>query len=73
MKPAKIGYSVAEACSAIPCGRTFLYELIADGRLDARKLGSKTIIPGDSVARLIESLPDAGLAKPARDEPATAA
>ena len=73
MKPAKIGYSVAEACEAIPCGRTMIYELIADRRLDARKLGNKTIITGDSVERLVETLPDAGLAKPSKDEPATAA
>ena len=69
MKPTKLGYSVAEACDAIPCGRTKLYQLIADGRLEARKLDGKTIITRASVVRLHEELPDAGLARPPKGVP----
>ena len=63
MEPTKLGYSVAEACDAIPCGRTKLYQLIAGGQLTAKKLGDKTIITAGSLVRLVEELPDAGLAK----------
>ena len=67
MEPNVFGYSVNGACAAIPCGRTKLYELIADGRLVAKKLDGKTIITRASVVRLHEELPDAGLAKPAAE------
>ena len=70
MKPEILGYSVNVACKAIPCGRTKAYQLIADGRLEAKKLGTKTIITRRSVERLLEELPDAGLAKPPKDEAA---
>ena len=71
MEPEILGYSINGACAAIPCGRTKLYALIADGRLEAKKLGTKTIITRDSIMRLVEELPDAGLAKPQKDEAAT--
>jgi hypothetical protein len=38
-------------------GRTRIYELIALGVLDARKLGSQTRITGESIKALIDSLP----------------
>ena len=63
------GYRPKRACEIIPCGKTKLYELIAAGRLDARKLGSGTIITRASIVRLHEELPDAGLTKPPKGEP----
>lgn len=72
-----LGYSVNRACEVIPCGRTKLYKLIAAGQLDARKLGSKTIITAESVVRFHEELPPADIGPLARDgaaedEPAAA-
>jgi excisionase family DNA binding protein len=46
-----------ETCSF---GRTKAYELIRDGRLDARKVGRRTLITVASLERFIASLPRAG-------------
>ncbi len=73
MEPEVLGYSISGACDAIPCGRTKVYQLIADGRLKAKKLDNKTIITRGSLVRLVEELPDAGLAKPPKDEAAVGA
>lgn len=51
----------SEAKVAIGCGTTFLYELIASGRLDARKLGRHTRISARSIAEYQASLPKAEL------------
>jgi hypothetical protein len=37
-----------------------LYRLIGAGRLDARKLGGKTLITAESIERLVAELPKAG-------------
>jgi predicted DNA-binding transcriptional regulator AlpA len=37
-----------------------LYRLIASGKLDARKIGQKTVITDDSIRQLISSLPKVG-------------
>lgn len=49
-----LAYSIAEATRVAPIGRTRIYQLIAEGKLEARKLGSRTIIPADSLHRLIQ-------------------
>ena len=41
-------------------GRTTVYGLIADGKLDAVKLGSRTLITAASVESLLQSLPRIG-------------
>ncbi len=51
----------SEAKTALGCGTTFLYELIASGRLDARKLGRHTRITARSIAEYQASLPRAML------------
>jgi excisionase family DNA binding protein len=50
-------YPSAEAKAAIGCGNTKFYELIGDGELDARKLGSRTMITAESLKRYVERLP----------------
>ena len=50
-----IAYSVAEACRVSSLGKTKIYELIADGKLEARKLGKRTLILADSLEHLIRS------------------
>jgi excisionase family DNA binding protein len=51
--PPKIAYSVKEACAATSLGRTTLFEHIKNGRLVARKIGGRTVIPAESLRALI--------------------
>jgi hypothetical protein len=55
----KFVYHITEACALSGLGRTRLYEEIACGRLDARKLGSKTVITAESLRKYTENLPPA--------------
>ncbi|MFC4254411.1 helix-turn-helix domain-containing protein [Altererythrobacter xixiisoli] len=52
--PQPLAYSVNEACQVSSLGRTRLYQLIAEGRLEARKIGKRTIIPATSLRALID-------------------
>jgi len=52
-------YSPAEAERLLSVSHATLYRLIAGGRLDARKLGSKTLITWESIDKLISQLPKA--------------
>jgi len=49
----KLAYSIKEACRASSLGRTTLYSHIAAGRLLARRIGGRTIIPAESLHALI--------------------
>ena len=53
----KLSFTIAEAVSSTGIGRTKLYDLIKDGQLEARKLGSKTLIPAPSLRSLVDGLP----------------
>lgn len=53
-QPEPLAYSIKEACRASSLGRTRLYQLIAEGRLEARKVGKRTIIPAASLRALID-------------------
>jgi excisionase family DNA binding protein len=48
-----LAYSIHDACRVSSLGRTFLYQLISEGKLEARKVGGRTVIPADSLRRLI--------------------
>jgi excisionase family DNA binding protein len=50
-------YTASEAKTLLRVAQTKLYQLINDGKLDARKLGSRTLITGESISALIEGLP----------------
>lgn len=52
--PQPLAYSVAEAIRVSSIGKTRLYQLIAEGRLQARKVGKRTLIPAASLRALIE-------------------
>lgn len=52
--PEPLAYSVADACRVSSIGRTRLYQLIGEGRLQARKVGKRTLIPAASLRALIE-------------------
>ena len=48
-----LAYSIKEACRASSLGRTTIYGHIAAGRLIARRIGGRTIIPAESLHALI--------------------
>lgn len=50
----KLAYSINETARALSLGRTSIYSMIADGRLEAFKLGRRTLIKAQSIRRLIE-------------------
>lgn len=49
-----LAYSIADACRVTSIGRTRLYNLIAEGRLEVRKIGRRSLIPATSLRALIE-------------------
>lgn len=48
-----LAYSIKEACRVSSLGRSRLYQLIGEGRLDVRKIGKRTLIPAASLRALI--------------------
>lgn len=50
----KLAYSINETARLLSMGRTSIYGMIADGRLDAFKLGTRTLIRADSIRRLVD-------------------
>ena len=53
----KLLYTTAEARAVIGCGTTRLYELLAAGKLRARRLGHRTMIEAQSLHALVNALP----------------
>lgn len=47
------GLRIEEAAHALGCGRTTVFKLIRTGRLRVVKLGARTIVPRNEVARLL--------------------
>jgi len=45
--------TIADACKAIGCGRTLIYEMIADKRLDSITLGRRRLVTTASIRRLV--------------------
>ena len=54
--PEKLAYTVPEALYATGLGRTTLYALIAERKLRTIKVGSRTLIPADSLRGYLASL-----------------
>lgn len=54
---APLAYSISEACKVSSFGRTYVYRLISEGRLEARKFGKRTLITARSLRALIEGEP----------------
>lgn len=49
----RLAYSIKETGYALNLGRTTINAMIADGRLEAFKLGRRTLIKAESVRRLV--------------------
>lgn len=52
--PEPLAYTIHDACRISSIGRTRLYELIKEGKLEARKVGKRTLVMAASLRRLIE-------------------
>lgn len=63
MKP-QLSYTLDEACAAISCGKTKIYEFLDSGELPAKKLGRRTVILASDLENFLEKLE----AYPARGE-----
>lgn len=50
----RLTYSINETARLLSLGRTSIYALIADGRLETFKLGSRTLVKAESIRRLIK-------------------
>lgn len=52
--PEPLAYSISDACRVTSIGRTRLYALIAEKRLEVRKIGRRTLITAASLRALID-------------------
>jgi excisionase family DNA binding protein len=52
-----LAVTVSGAARSLGCGTTTVYEALARGELDGRKLGRKTIITWESVVAYLQRLP----------------
>lgn len=48
---------VPASAAQVGCSRATLYKLMAQKKLDARKLGGKTVITSESIAAYLANLP----------------
>lgn len=48
-----LAVSINDAAKALGLGRTTIYAMIADGRLEAFKIGSRTLVRMESIRRLV--------------------
>ena len=56
-RPRRMAMSVAEAALEAGVGRDHIYGAIKAGKLDARKLGRRTIVTYDALERFLNDLP----------------
>ena len=47
-----LAYRVSDASAILGIGRTMVFEMIRDGRLDAKKIGAATVVTHASIERL---------------------
>ncbi len=47
--------SINEAAKALSLGRTSIYALIREGRLEAVKMGRRTLVKVESIRRLVDN------------------
>ncbi|URD60468.1 helix-turn-helix domain-containing protein [Sphingomonas sp. KRR8] len=57
MQNEPLALRVNDAAAYIGLSRSRLYELIADGVIEARKLGARTVVPTSSLRAFVEAAP----------------
>ena len=50
----RLAYSINETARLLSMGRTSIYAMIADNRLETLKLGRRTLVRAESIRRLID-------------------
>ena len=50
-----LAVSINDTVKALGVGRTSVYEMIKDGRLEAFKLGRRTLVRVESIRRLVDA------------------
>jgi len=58
--PARALYPIKEAQRLLSVSHAGLYRIIKNGGLDARKIGSRTLITAESIETFLSSLPKVG-------------
>jgi excisionase family DNA binding protein len=53
----KMAFSVDEAAIRTDLGRDAIYAAVREGRLEAKKLGRRTLITADALRRFLDALP----------------
>ncbi len=61
-----LAFTIEGTTQATGLPRTTIYELLGQGKLQARKAGRRTLILAESVQAYLESLPAATIAAPKR-------
>ena len=69
LRPALL--TVKEAARVLNLGRSTVYQLIADGRLDAVHIGRSTRVPVDAITKFIRALGPAELTSAAQGQAVT--
>ena len=52
-----LAYRIADAAKVVGLSRSRIYELVGEGKLEARKVGGCTVIPAASLRALIDNAP----------------
>jgi excisionase family DNA binding protein len=55
----RLAYPINDFADAVGIGRSKIYEEIRDGRLQAKKLGSRTLITAEAASEYLSRLPNA--------------
>ena len=69
LRPALL--TVKQAARVLNLGRSTVYQLIADGRLEVVHIGRSTRVPTDAIAKLIGALRSVDTAAPTPGAPVT--
>ncbi len=56
-KVAPLAYTIDQIVELVPIGRTSIFAEIKSGRLEARKIGKRTIITAQALRTYLENLP----------------
>ena len=68
----RLACSPNEACLALGIGRTLLYELISEGRIEVKKLRRRTIVAVPSLLKLVDARAAEPKSRPGRPRKRTA-